>query len=75
MDGKSRRAGDCADEVGVDSSWAGGPLACYDNNRGVAALWWGYADSGLNWVAVRNDSNNAGLYAWFSSTDWTSPGG
>lgn len=75
LDSDSRPAGDCAREVGVDGRWAGGPLACYDNNAGVAALQWGYADSGIFLVGVRNDGDNAALWAWWSSADWSTPAG
>jgi len=75
MDSPNRRVGDCSREVGVDDRWTSGPLACYDNNRGVAALWWGYEDSGMSIVAVRNDGDNAALYAWFVDAEWSLPTG
>lgn len=75
MDSPGRAAGDCAREVGVDGTWAGGPLSCYDNTRSIAALWWGYRDSGVNYVAIRDDGDNRELYRWFVGTDWSSPAG
>lgn len=75
LDSESRPEGNCATEVGVDGRWDGGPLACYDNNAGVAALQWGYTDSGIFLVAVRGDGDNAALWAWWSSTDWATPAG
>ena len=75
MDSEDRPPGDCAQEVAVDSTWAGGPLACYDNTSGVAALRWGYAGTDLSWIAVRNDGDNAALWSWFTATDWSSPEG
>ena len=50
-------------------------MACYDNTRGVATLWFGYQDSGLSIIALRNDGDNAALYAWFVASDWSSPAG
>lgn len=76
MDSPKRPAGDCSREVGVDGSWALGPLDCYDNEtEAVAALWWGYVDSGINVIAVRKDGDNRALYNWFTRTDWTAPSG
>jgi len=74
MDSDNRRAGGCARQVGVDDSWEAGPLACYDNNRGVAALWSGY-EAGISIVAVREDGDSAELCRWFVEADWTSPSG
>jgi hypothetical protein len=76
MNSPSRPAGSCATRVGVDSTWERGPLDCYDNSTGaVAALWFGFADSGVSIVAVRNDSDNEALYRWFTSAPWPSPAG
>ena len=75
LDSESRPPGECATQVGVDGTWAQGPLSCYDNNAGVAALQWGYADRGLFLVAVRDDGDNAGLWQWWSGTDWRTPAG
>jgi hypothetical protein len=76
MDSPTRPAGSCATRVGVDSTWALGPLDCYDNSTSaVAALWFGFTDSGVSIVAVRDDSDNEALYTWFTETPWTSPSG
>jgi hypothetical protein len=75
MDSDNRGDGDCATDVGVDTTWRNGPLACYDNNADAATLWWGYAESGLNIIAVRNDGDNAALWQWFAGADWASPSG
>lgn len=56
---------------GVSSTWDGGPLACYVNSNGDAALLWEYRNLAVQVIAVAKGPESAALFRYWEGLDKT----
>ena len=60
--------GKCSQRTGVRSTWDGGALACYVNDKAHAVVMWEYDDRALQVFAIRTDGQSRPLYDWWLQT-------